>query len=300
MILVVGATGLLGGTITRQLLDRGKTVRILVRHNSLSEVMAPQGMATLAQSLIDTGAQPVYGDLKDPPSLAAACRGVDTVITTANSALRGGVDNVENVDLKGNQSLIEAAAAAGVRHFIFISVFGASPESPSDFIRAKANAERALRDSGMEYTILQPDVFGEIWLGMVIGGPLRAGQPVTLVADAQHKHSFISLGDVAAFAVAAVDNPAARNQSILLGGPEAISWREVIDRAGRVMGRELPVQYVGIGQPIPLVPEAVYPLMWSFEMYDSIIDMQEPSSTYGVRPTPVDVVAARLFAPPAV
>ena len=63
MILVVGATGLLGGTITRKLLQEGKEVRILVRHNSPAEAMAKQGLATPAQTLIDAGAQPIYGEV---------------------------------------------------------------------------------------------------------------------------------------------------------------------------------------------------------------------------------------------
>jgi NADH dehydrogenase len=73
MILVVGATGLLGGLITRQLLDQGHAVRILVRENSPSEQLAPQGRATSAASLIEAGAQLVTGDLKEPASLAAGC-----------------------------------------------------------------------------------------------------------------------------------------------------------------------------------------------------------------------------------
>ena len=63
MILVVGSTGILGGMITQRLLREGRDVRILLRHNSPSEQMALQGMATLAQSLTDLGAQPVSGDL---------------------------------------------------------------------------------------------------------------------------------------------------------------------------------------------------------------------------------------------
>ena len=84
MILVAGATGRLGGMIALQLLAKGKDVRVLVRHNSPSEALAAMGMATRAQTLIDAGAQPVYGDLKDRASLDAAVAGVDTVVTTAN------------------------------------------------------------------------------------------------------------------------------------------------------------------------------------------------------------------------
>ena len=72
MILVVGATGMLGGMITNQLLQQGKNVRILVRENSPAAEMAKQGMATDPDSLIDAGAQPIYGDLKDPASLVAS------------------------------------------------------------------------------------------------------------------------------------------------------------------------------------------------------------------------------------
>src|SRR5919202_1662541 len=109
MLLVVGATGLLGGMIAQRLLDSGQQVRILVRPGS--------DYAILEQA----GAQPVTGDLKDPASLDAACAGVKTVITTANAVARGGDDTVETVDLEGNRHLIDAAQAAGVEQFIFTS-----------------------------------------------------------------------------------------------------------------------------------------------------------------------------------
>ena len=140
MILVVGATGMLGGMITQQLLQAGKDVRILVRHNSPSEALAAQGMATSAQSLIDAGAQPVYGDMKDRASLDRAVVGVDTVLTTANSALRGGEDNPQTVEHQGNRNLIDAAGAAGVEHFIFTSVLGSDPNSP--IYRRRIRAQR--------------------------------------------------------------------------------------------------------------------------------------------------------------
>ena len=102
MILVAGATGELGGAVARLLLAQGKAVRTLARPGS--------GHEPLRQA----GAQVVLGDLKDRASLDAACRGVETVITTANSARRGGEDNPQTVDLEGNRNLIDAAKAAGV------------------------------------------------------------------------------------------------------------------------------------------------------------------------------------------
>ena len=295
MILVAGATGMLGGIITQTLLGQGKDVRILVRHNSPSEAMAAQGMATSAQTLIDAGAQPIYGDLKDRASLDQAVAGVDTVITTANSVLRGGEDTVETVDLHGNLNLIAAAQTAGVGHFIFTSVLGADSTSTIPLVRNKAQAETALRESGISTTILAPNLFAEVWIGAVVGAPLRAGQPVTLVGEARRKHAFVSLVDVAAFAVAAVDNPAARNVTIPIAGPQGLSWREVVALAGQVLGQELPVVFVQPGEPVPFVPQAVQESLAVQNTYDSVIPMDEIAAVYGVTLTPMAQVLRRMF-----
>src|SRR5947207_5030814 len=151
MILVVGATGNLGGVVTRMLLAQGQPVRILARSRSNY------------QPLADAGAQVVLGDLKQRGSLDPACEGVETVITTANSAARGGEDNPQTVDLEGNRHLIDAALAAGVNQFIFVSVLTADPNSPVPFIQAKGKTEDTLRESGLPYTIIAPNAFMEIW-----------------------------------------------------------------------------------------------------------------------------------------
>jgi uncharacterized protein YbjT (DUF2867 family) len=153
---VVGATGVLGGMITQRLLGQTNDVRVLMRLNSPAEKMAPQGMATSPRSLLDAGARPVYGDLKDRASLDAACDGIESVITTANSAMRGGEDNVDTVDRQGNRNLIEAAREAGVKQFIFTSFLGADLNSPVPLFRAKAETEAILSEDRMPYTILPP------------------------------------------------------------------------------------------------------------------------------------------------
>lgn len=257
--------------------------------------MAAQGMATAAQTLIDRGAQPVYGDMKDRASLDKALAGADTVITTANSVLRGGADTVETVDLQGNHNLVAAAQVAGVRRIIFTSVLGADSTSTIPLVRYKAQAETALRESGISYTILAPNLFAEVWIGAVVGAPLQAGQPVTLVGEARRKHAFVSLVDVAAFAVAAVDNPAARNVTIPIAGPQGLSWREVVALAGQVLGQELPVIFVQPGEPVPFVPEAVQQSLAVQNTYDSVIPMGEIAAAYGVTLTPMSAVLRRMF-----
>jgi NADH dehydrogenase len=294
MTLVIGATGRLGGLITQRLLAAGKDVRILVRHNSPLEDLAKQGMATSAQSLIEAGAEPVFGDLRDRASLDAACAGIEVVITTANTALRGGEDTVKMVDQEGNRNLIEAASAGGVRHFIFTSAMAAL-NSPVPFLQAKARTEDELKTSGMAYTILAPAAFMEVWVGSVVGGPLMAGQPVTLVGEAKRKNSFAYMADVVAYAIAAMDNPAARNRRLPIGGPEALSWRDVVVTCARVLGRELEVRFVEAGEPVPDLDENVIGLLAGIEMHDSVLDMSELSRTFGIEPTPLEVVVSQMF-----
>ncbi|MGB8644790.1 MAG: SDR family oxidoreductase [Anaerolineae bacterium] len=283
MILVVGASGKLGGSIAARLLKAGKAVRILTREN-------PDYRTHVA-----AGAEEVAGDLKDRASLDAVCRGVDTVITTATAAQRGGPDTLESVDLNGVGNLIDAAQAAGVKHFIYISSTGADPDSPNPYFMAKGQNEKRLRESGMSYTILTPHVYLDIWLGLAFGMPLQAGQPITLVGKGDHKHSFIAVEDVASFAIAAVDHPAAQNQQLLLGGPAPVSFCDIAAQVGNVMGKELPVNFVPMGAPIPLIPESLWGFLYFLESYEFNIDMSELPGTYGVAMTSVQDLARQMF-----
>jgi NADH dehydrogenase len=279
---------MLGGMIARRLLEKGAQVRILVRHGS--DYAELEG----------AGAEPVIGDLKEPNTLAAACRGVRTVITTANSARRGPPDTVEAVDLNGNRSLVEAARQAGVEHFIFMSGGPAtSPDSEIPFVRAKAETEARVRESGMSFTILRAQPYFEIWVGMVVTAPALQGNVVTYVGGGERKHSMISVADVAEFAVAAVDHPAARNQLLLVGGPEPISWRDAVAAFERALDR--PIEHRGVppDQPVPGVPQQIHALLASLDTYDSVLDTTELARTFGVRLTSVDEYARQVAGPAA-
>jgi uncharacterized protein YbjT (DUF2867 family) len=274
-ILVVGATGDLGGLIARSLLEQGARVRILIREGSSYD------------DLVEAGAEAVPGDLKDAASLGAACAGVETVITTANSMARGGEDTVESVDRKGNLNLVEAAARSGVRRFLFVSALGASASSPDPFMRAKGEAEDALRASDMTWTIFQPNIYMELWIPMMVGGPALAGKPVTLIGEGRRRHSMVARQDVAAFVLAALDNRAAEDQTLVIGGPEPLSWRDIIAAFEGELGHAIAVQSVPLGEPMPGFPPAVTGFVSALETYDSPIDMSGLANSFGVTPSPV-------------
>lgn len=296
MILVVGATGLLGGIITRELLDQGKEVRILVRENSPSGELAKQGLATPAQALIDAGASPVFGDLKEPDSLVPALVDVDKVITTVTTVLRGGEDNLESVDLMGTLALIDTAKAAGVKHFTYISAQNADPGSPVRLLQIKGLCEEHLKEKGFDYTIIRPGFFIEIWIGTVVGAPLQAEKPVTLVGEGKRKYDFVSMTDIANYAVVSIDHPAAVNQTIYVAGSEVYSWTEAAQAVGKIIGQELPINYVVPGEPLPLIDPGMAQLMTGMEMApDAVVDMRPTAAIYGIDPTPLDVALKKMF-----
>jgi NADH dehydrogenase len=272
MILVVGATGRLGGLITRLLLERGESVHALVRNPSEC------GWLTAAGATLEVG------DLRDPASLSAACSGASAVITTANSLSSGGAD-IESVDRAGNRNLIDAAAERGVERFIFVSVLGAAPESPMPLLSAKGEAETRLRESGIPAVILQPDFFMEMLPMQVIGAPALAGEPVTLVGEGRRMHSLVSMTDVAEYAVAALDRDDAVGLALPVGGPEPLSWRDVVATFERELGREIAVNYVPIGAEVPGMAPLLVDLLSVLETYDSPLDMSGPSAQFGVKPT---------------
>lgn len=233
MDLVVGATGMLGREICHLLRGRGRRVRALTRESS--------NPATVAR-LRASGADLVQGDLRDRPSLDAACRGADAVVTTASSTLsRQPGDSIEAVDRRGQLDLVDAAAAAGVKRFVLISFAGIDLDFPLQ--SAKREVETRLRASGMTYTILQPTCFNEVWLSPSLGFDVAAAQ-ARIYGHGHSRVSWISLHDVALFAVAALETPRADNAVIRLGGPEALSALDVVQLAERLTGRAFAVQHV--------------------------------------------------------
>ena len=281
--LVVGGTGTLGGMIVRRLLGHRNELSILVRP------------ASDAGALIQAGARPVPGDLTDHRSLHGACAGVDVVITTANSALRGGADTVESVDLVGNRDLIDAARAQGVRQFVFVSALGASSQSPSPFMRAKAATEAHLRKSGLRYTILQPNLFMEAWIPMLLGPAAAGGTEVTLAGEGRRRHSFVSIEDVAAYAVAVAGKATARDRTLALGGAEPVSWRGIVAELEKTIGRRLDVRHLAPGESLPGLPPVVSELAWAMELFDSPVDMTKLSQEFGIRPTALEEYVRRAF-----
>jgi uncharacterized protein YbjT (DUF2867 family) len=232
--LVIGATGLVGLEICRQLKQAGPNVRALVR---------PTAEASKRAELEALKAELVEGDLKDPQSLARACIGVGSVISTASATLsRQAGDSIETVDLQGQLALINAARSAGVGQFVFIS-FRDNPGIQYPLTAAKRAVEGAVKTSGMTYTVLQASYFMEIWLSPALGFDVANGT-VRVYGDGRCPISWISYRDVARAAVMAVTETTSRNMVVELGGPQALSPIEVVRMFEAAGSRMLAVEAV--------------------------------------------------------
>lgn len=293
MNLVVGATGMLGSEICRQLVANGSPVRALVR------VTADQARVDALQGL---GVEAVQGDVRDRASLKAACQGVKVVISTVSSmpfSYQPGENDLQAVDLDGIKSLIDGAKAAGVEHFVYTS-FSGQVDLDFPLRNAKRVTEQRLKDSGLTYTILRPGYFMEVWLSPAVGFD-AANAKAQIYGTGQNPISWISFQDVARFAAESLDNPAARNAVLELGGPEALTPQEVVRIFEAVSGKPFEVQYV----PEEVLKEqqkgATDPMQQSFAglmrcyAQGAAIDMQETLSAFPVQLTSVREYARRVF-----
>ena len=254
MILVVGATGLLGSEICRGLRAAGRPVRAVTRAGSEQEKI---------ETLRSMGAATTIADLKDPASLAQACEGVEAVITTASSTLsRQEGDSIETVDRLGQLSLIAAAKQAGVEHYIYISI---PPSFRYDcpLLRAKREVEAAVEGSGMEYTVLLACYFMEVWLSPALGFDYPSGR-ATIPGSGEEPISWVSLRDVAGFAVDSLSNRAVRNRRLVVGGPRNVAPLEVVLAFEAATGRPFAVEHVSQEALEKQYAEAVDPMSRTF------------------------------------
>ena len=230
MNLVVGSTGLLGSTICLQLAKAGKPVSGLVRDTSSEK----------AKKLSAAGVHLVLGDLKDAGSLERAVAGVHTVICTASSTFsRREGDSIETVDHLGVLSLIAAAERGGVRSFVFVSFDAGNDDSPLS--RAKHDAEERLKASKLNWTILQPALFCEVWLSPALGFDAAGGKAVIYGAGDRNV-GYIAVEDVAKTVVACIGNASASRQVFTFGGPVAASQLDAVHTYERVTGRKFAIE----------------------------------------------------------
>jgi uncharacterized protein YbjT (DUF2867 family) len=233
MILVSGGTGMVGSAVVRELRSRGEQVAVLGRNaEKISETFGPEVTAR-------------EGDVTKPETLAAAYEGVHVVVNAVqfpNSPIENPRKGwtFEEVDLKGTRNQVDAAKAASVRRFVYVSGVGASREAERHWFRYKWEAEDYVRQSGIaEWAIVRPTwVFGpdDVSLNRFLG--FAKFLPfVPMFGDGKQQMQPVFIDDVGRVIADAALRPEAANQVFELGGPEVMSMNDVVKTALEVQGK---------------------------------------------------------------
>ncbi len=256
MILITGATGYIGRHLVARLVAQGEHPRCLVRDTKRAAGILPAADVELVQ-----------GETTDPASLAAAVRGVDTIVhaafLTADRKQSPG-NHYETTNVQGTANLIKAAQEGGVKRIIEISGLGTKPDKPGSYMQGRYLAEKMLKESGLDWTIIQPSVlFGK-------GAPfikgltdlIRTTPIVPLIGGGKTLFQPIYVEDVVTVIVKVLEDPArTTGKTYTIGGPQYYSFTQIIDALLHAMHKSrvkayAPTPLVGVGAA---VMEAVLP-----------------------------------------
>ncbi|TAM76829.1 NAD-dependent epimerase/dehydratase family protein [bacterium] len=249
-VLVTGASGFIGSAVVRELLERGHRTRVLYHERKPS---------------FGEGVEAVQGDVTDAATLAAAVDGCSAIVHAVQFASspveqpRKGL-TFERVDLGGVRNLLLHAKPVGITRFIYLSGLGLSETSTLPSHRAKALAERAIRESGLRFTFIKPSlVAGEGSRSVrTLAKLIREAPVIPLIGDGSSKVQPVYVGDVARLIVDALESPAAADRAIEIGGPEVMTMKGLMLRVAALMG----VRKLALAGPLPLIILAAALAQW--------------------------------------
>jgi uncharacterized protein YbjT (DUF2867 family) len=254
MLLLTGATGLVGSTLLGRLLAEGTEVRCLVRD--------PRRLGAQRVRV-----QIALGDLTDPPSFRNALRGVHTVVHLAASIRDQPRGSIEELNGIATWRMVEAAERQGVERFVFFSALGASTHHRTRLLRAKALAEQAVQEADVRSIVFAPSIVyapGDPWLTLLERMAWLPVMPVSGSGRAAFQPIWAQ--DIAACVVAALradgrDHPqtdgalaaGVSHKRFELAGPETLSHSDIVRTLLRSLNRKRPLAHV----PTPIVSRAL-------------------------------------------
>ena len=287
LVLIVGGTGTLGSRVADRLIARGKRVRALVRPTSHTG------------PLVDNGVELATGDLLESKSLRRALDRFDAIVTSAAGYTGHTHGDTIETDRIGNLNLINAAAEAGVRRFVFTSILTCDQTPDIPHFWAKKLAEDALAERGVPFVSLRPGAFVDDF-GMWGGDGFAAGR-ITTMGDSTVPLTRVYTPDLADNLAAAVDADVSSNERIDIGWDRPLSAAELVEIAGRILGRDLELVELDPAQiPFPgMSDEARTDLVAMFEYFRSghyVADTRRQAEVFGSVPVAEETMRRRLAA----
>jgi len=291
-ILIVGGGGFIGRYVVKRLAARGAVIAVVSPHAVNAGYLRPMG---------DVGQiATVDGALGDEPLLSTLIPGVDAVICAAGIIAERGRASFDAVHRQGPELLARLAAAAGVRQFVHISALGADADSPSSYARSKAAGEAAVLAHFPAASILRPSlVFGaEDRLFNRFATMARYVPALPLIGGGATRFQPVFVGDVADAVIAVLARPEAAGRTAELGGPEILTFKEMMEALLREIGRRrllVPVpaalaaiaaSFMGWLPHPPLTPDQVKLLGVDNVVGPSALDLK----ALGIEPTALELI----------
>ncbi len=225
----------------------GSAGSILLRHLAGQEDIHAVACVRLAQAAAALPSSPRISprviDYDDRKGLASALRGAGSVVHLAGILLESATSNYETANVEATRAVVEACKAAGVPHIVLVSVLGADPHSANRFLRSKGLAEGIVAGSGLSAAIIRtPILLGPGTAGARAVVHAASKQTVTLLGGGRHSIRPLDVDDLSRAILHCCRAPRAGAAVYELAGPEPVTYREVVARTARLMGREVSVR----------------------------------------------------------
>ena len=228
VVLVTGATGFVGRRVVQELLDRNHQVRCLVHTPGRERIFQPRSVDVQ------------YGAVSDPDALVSACQGVEQVVHLVGIIRQGQGSTFSRVNHQGTANLVKAAGAVGsVRHFVHLSAIGAASNRRYPYLYSKWQGEQEVINSGLPYTVLRSSLMfgpGDEFIN-ALAALVRISPLVPVVGLGRNRLQPIAVDDVARCVALAVDRDDLKGKTIEIGGPEQLSYNQIVGLVAQTMGK---------------------------------------------------------------
>ncbi len=227
-IFISGGTGFVGGHLTRELLNRGHELRLLV-HRSGAKV---------------EGVEQIEGDITHLEDFAGAIKGCDAVINLVGIIREFPSQGAtfEKLHVQATANILAAAQKGGVRRYLQMSALGTRPNAVSQYHKTKFRAEELVRASGLEWTIMRPSlIYGpkDAFINM-LADQLRTVPVMPVIGNGLYRLQPIHADDVARCFALALEQPETIGQCYELCGNDRLSYLELLDTVAAAMGKSAP------------------------------------------------------------
>lgn len=230
-VLLTGASGFVGNQVAAELLARGHRVHALVRRGSEGRLKAADRVAVF------------FGDVMDREAVrqaAAECQAVIHLVGIIREFPGRGV-TFERLHYEATINAVEAARAAGAWRYLQMSALGARDEPADPYHTTNYRADEYVRLSGLAYTIFRPSViYGpEDQSINLFARQIRACPVLPVIGDGLYQMQPVPVWTVAQAFALALELPQTENQVYEVGGPEALTFNEIIDTLAAALGRRV-------------------------------------------------------------